>query len=96
MAVEIATFRLRDDARESAFLTADQLVQTEFFYVRTGIVRRTTARAPDGQWLVVTLWWSEEEAEAAAEAARLDPVHTAFMAHVDPESYTAKRFVSLD
>ena len=96
MAIEIATFRLRDDADESAFLAADERVQKEFFYARTGIVRRTTARSSDGDWLVVTMWGSEEEAAAAAEAAPSDPVHVAFMAHVDPESYTVKRFVSLD
>lgn len=96
MAIEIATFRLRDDAEESVFLAADERVQKEFFYGRPGIMRRTTARSSDGQWLVVTLWGSEEEAAAAAEAAPSDPVHTAFMEHVDPESFTAKRFVSLD
>lgn len=96
MAIEVAAFRLRDPAQEGAFLAADDRVQKEFFYQRLGIVRRTTARGRDGEWLVVTMWWSEEEAEAAATAAALDPVHTAFMAHIAPDSYTAKRFVSLD
>ena len=96
MAIEVATFRLRDGADESAFLAADERVQKEFFYTRPGIVRRTTARASDGDWLVVTLWGSVEEAEATETAAALDPVHGAFMAHVDTDGYSAKRFVSLD
>ena len=96
MAIEIATFRVRDDAEESEFVAADQLVQTEFFYSRPGLVRRTTAKGSNGEWLVVTLWGSAEEADAAAEAAVLDPVHKSFMAHVDAETFNAKRFVSLD
>ena len=96
MAIEVASFRLRDGADESAFIAADQRVQTEFFYLRPGLVRRTTARGSDGEWLVVTLWGSAEEAEAAAAVAAVDPVHTAFMAHVDADSFSAKRFVSLD
>ncbi len=96
MAIEIATFRLVEGADEATFLEADQRVQTEFFYSRPGIMRRTTARGADGEWLVLTLWGSAEDAEAAATAAETDPVHTAFMAQVDGESYVVKRFVSLD
>lgn len=96
MAIEVATFRLGEGVDEAAFLEADQRVQNEFFYAQAGLVRRTTARGVDGEWLVVTLWGSSDEAEAAAAAGAADPIHAAYMTQIDRDSYTVKRFVSLD
>jgi hypothetical protein len=96
LTIEVTTFHLAEGVDEATFLEADQRVQNEFFYTQLGLVRRTTARGADGEWLVVTLWGSADDAEAASTAAAIDPLHTAFMALVDRDTYSAKRFVSLD
>ncbi len=96
MAIEVATFRLGEGVHEAAFLEADQRVQNEFFYAQPGIVRRTTARGVGSEWLVVTFWGSLEEAEKATASGATDHIHAAYMAQIDRDSYTVKRFVSLD
>jgi hypothetical protein len=74
MVIETTTFRLADGVAEEAFLEADEEVRTGFLYHQTGMIRATTARADDGQWIVVVLWASYEDADAAAEVERLDAV----------------------
>jgi len=54
--IETLTFQLAPGTAQSAFLEADQRVQTDFFYRQPGLARRTTARGGDGEWLVVVLW----------------------------------------
>jgi hypothetical protein len=92
--IETAAFRLADGVPEADFRELDARVQTEFVYQQRGCVRRTTARASDGEWLVVTFWGSMTEAENAATAGRTDPVWLDFMKAVD--GYSVRRFSSLD
>jgi hypothetical protein len=94
--IENCTFRLAAEADEAAFLDADRKVQSDFIPNLTGFIRRTTARGEAGDWLVVTLWGSAELADAAAEQARGAPETTAFMALVDEDSVTLKRYETLD
>ncbi len=56
MVLEITTFRLLAGVDDETFLACDKAVQTEVFPNSPGFLRRTTARAPDGEWLVVVLW----------------------------------------
>jgi hypothetical protein len=65
--VETTTFRLADGVDEAAFLAADAARQAELSPQR-GFVRRTTARGEAGAWLVLAMWWSATEADAAAAA----------------------------
>ena len=69
MVVEIFTFRLVPGASDADFVAADARVQTEFYYARKGIVRRTTARS-GAEWAVVIFWQSMDDALATAEAAQ--------------------------
>jgi heme-degrading monooxygenase HmoA len=62
--IQTTTFRLAEGADEHAFLESDRLAQAELSSKR-GLVRRTTARSDDGSWLVITLWRSRDDAEAA-------------------------------
>lgn len=93
--IEITTFRLAPGTDTSAFLAADKRVQTEYFYLRDGLGRRTTARNDDGEWLVVTLWDSAASAEAADTAAPGDPAASAFWALVDAASVRTSRYEEL-
>jgi hypothetical protein len=51
-------------------------------------VRRTTARGEAGEWLVLSMWWSPAEADAAP-AAMPEGL-------VDPGSLRRGRFQTLD
>lgn len=93
MVIELTTLELVPGTDESAFRQADARVQTEFFYLQPGIVRRTTARDEDG-WIVVTFWENKASALAAAEAGRSDPAATAFGALV--EVLEVRRYESID
>jgi hypothetical protein len=94
--VEVFTFRLAPDVSESDVLAADALVQTDFYYQRPGMVRRTTARSVDGAWVVVVFWGSEADAQAAGEAAADHEATERFAALMDHGTVRVTRYESLD
>ena len=87
MLVETTTFRLAEGVDEATFLAADEALQAEINPLR-GFVRRTTARGDAGTWLVLALWWSAGEADAAPAAVPQDLV--------DSASVRRERFETLD
>ena len=91
MIVEIVTFRLADGVDEERFLAADHRVQTEYFYLQRGIVRRTTARGADGGWLVLTFWDSIEDADSAASALPEE-----YASLIDGTTIRTERYSTLD
>ncbi len=93
--VETTTFRLRAGADEAAFLTSDRRVQTELVPNQPGFVRRTTARR-DGEWVVVTLWASQDDATAFDAAVQGNGVQTEFDGHLEPTSVAVHRYDTLD
>jgi hypothetical protein len=94
--IELTTFELRAGVDQAAFLALDKAMQEEFFPTGAGFLRRTTARSDGGQWLVVTLWADEGDAERSATSAVDDPVVGAFMAALDPTSVSGTRYRTLD
>jgi hypothetical protein len=94
--IEIMTFRLSGSTDEAAFLAADRRLQVEFAYRQPGLLRRTTARHPDGEWIVVDLWRSEADADACSARWDGDAVAAAFMALVDRTSVQVRRYHELD
>ena len=94
--VELHTFRLVDADGERRFLEADARAQTAFAYQQAGLLRRTTARATDGEWLVVTLWASQHDAETADAAADGNDAVQALHATIDSTSATVRRYHTLD
>lgn len=86
--IDVTTFRLAPTSDEAAFLEADERVRTGVLYHRPGIVRATTARADDGEWAVIVIWGSDEEADDTA----LDEL----LALADPASVERKRFTTFD
>ena len=87
MLLETTTFRLADGVDEAAFLAADEERQAELS-PRRGFVRRTTARGEAGEWLVLAMWSSAAEADAAPPAVPVDLV--------DPDSVRTGRYQTLD
>lgn len=96
MFIVVWTFHLKPEITEDEFLAANERMQTEFVYQQPGFVRRTTARGKGGEWLVIGVWSTQEDAATAGQLANRDPVSQAANAMVDPSTVTVKRFETLD
>jgi len=92
--IETNTFRLADGVDEATFLEFDERVRTGFLYHQPGMARATTARAENGEWIVVVLWASDEDADAALDAGIKDGAMHRFMELVD--GFERKRYRTLD
>jgi hypothetical protein len=93
--VEVTRFRLAEGVDEDAFLALDRRLQTELVPNRRGFLRRTTARR-GGDWVVVTLWSSEDDATSFERATTSDPLVVEFGRQVAPGSLQTARFDTLD
>lgn len=93
--IEILRFRLGQGTTEAEFLAADRRLQEEFAYHQPGLLRRTTARGTDGDWIVIDLWQSAADADACDRRWEADPVAQAFMALLDRSSVTTERYQEL-
>jgi hypothetical protein len=93
--VETTTFRLVAGTKEDEFLASDRRVQNELVPNQPGFMRRTTARRGE-EWLVVTLWYSEQNAFDCAAVATGHPVQLEFESHIEPGSITTSRYETLD
>jgi hypothetical protein len=93
--VEVTTFRLAEGVSDGSFLALDKRVQTELVPNRPGFLRRTTARH-GGEWLVVMLWGSEDDAAAFSRETEDDPLQVEFARSVEAGSLHSTRFETLD
>jgi heme-degrading monooxygenase HmoA len=93
--VEITVFRLKHEVDPPSFLAIDKRVQTEVVPTQPGFLRRTTARR-EADWVVVTLWATEEAAVAFEEVVEGDQVWAQFIDAVAPDSFSSHRFDTLD
>jgi heme-degrading monooxygenase HmoA len=93
--VEITVFRLKHEVDALAFLEVDKRVQTQVVPNQTGFLRRTTARR-EADWVVVTLWATEDAAVAFEEVVEGNPVWAEFIEAIAPDSFSSHRFDTLD
>jgi hypothetical protein len=94
--IQILNFLLASGVGEDVFIAADKRVQVEFAYQQPGLMRRTTAQAADGEWMVVDLWRSAEDADACEEKWDLAPVCQEFMDLLDRTTARSRRYFELD
>jgi hypothetical protein len=94
--IEIFGFKLRPAADEAAFMAVDKRLQAEFAYQQPGLMRRTTARGTDGDWVVIDLWRSEADAERTSRAWGNDPLTAEFTGLIDPDTVLVRRYHELD
>lgn len=94
--IETVTFRLAPEVDEAGFLEADRRAQTEFAYQQPGLLRRTAARGQDGDWIVIVLWRSERDANAAAARSGSHPATSDLEALLDRTSVRRHRYAALD
>ena len=95
MIVELLTFRLRPEVSEDEVRAREARVYEEFAMQQPGIIRRTTARSVDGEWLVVQLWGDLAAAEAADRVAGAHPAVAALHELADPSSLSSRRYEDL-
>ncbi|HVT78072.1 MAG TPA: hypothetical protein VHD87_13640 [Acidimicrobiales bacterium] len=95
MLLEITTFRLLAEVDDESFLAADKAVQTEVFPNSPGYLRRTTAKADDGEWLVVVLWATEQDIDEFNARTVSDPVQLAFDELIDRGTIRTKRYTDI-
>ncbi len=94
--ITILTFRLTAGADEADFVAADKRLQAEFAYQQPGLMRRTTARGEDGEWVIVDVWRSAEDHDRCEAIWGQDPVTADFMTFVDGPSVRSGRYFELD
>jgi hypothetical protein len=93
--VEVTRFRLADGVDDDTFLALDRRLQTDLVPNRPGFLRRTTAgRGAD--WVVVTLWSSEDDAASFERDTSSDPLVVEFGRLVATGSLQHARFDTLD
>jgi hypothetical protein len=97
--IEIDVFSLRDGVASSQFVELDQRVQAEFFHLQPGLVRRTVARH-GSDWLVLTFWGSQEDADGAGGSAigiaADDGLVESYLAMIDGNTRRTRRFETLE
>jgi hypothetical protein len=93
--IEVQTFRLVAGADEEEFRVADERLQTEFFYVQPGLIRRTSGRSADGVFVALVHWDSEDKAVAAAVSLVSAPSWVAVAPLVDLSTLGIQRFLAL-
>jgi heme-degrading monooxygenase HmoA len=93
--VEITTFRLAEGVTDASFLALDRRVQTELVPNQPGFMRRTTARHGD-EWLVVTLWSTDEAAAAYQRAVEGSPLQVEFDHAREAGTLHLARYETLD
>jgi heme-degrading monooxygenase HmoA len=93
--VEVTTFRLAEGVSDESFLALDRRVQTELVPNQPGFLRRTTARHGD-DWLVVTLWASDEDAGAFQRTAEGHPLQVGFEQAAEAGTLHLARYTTLD
>jgi hypothetical protein len=96
MIIETLTFRLAPGTDEATFLEADRRAQTEFTYQQPGLIRRTTARGADGHWIVIVMWQTAADADAAVARANGHPAAADFVSLLEETSVQRRRFETLD
>ena len=93
--VEVTTFRLAEGVTDASFLALDRRVQTELVPNQPGFMRRTTARHGD-DWLVVTLWSTEDAAAAYERALEGQPLQAEFAGALEAGTFHLTRYTTLD
>jgi len=93
--VELTTLRLAEGVSDESFLALDHRIQTELVPNQPGFLRRTTARR-GGEWLVVTLWASEEDAAAYERLVEGHPLQLELEHAAEAGTLHQARYITLD
>lgn len=85
--LEVETFTLVEGCDATAFRALDEAMQEWCYLNRPGLARRTTARADDNFYVVITLFETAEQSQSNYHAVS-DPVVVAWSAVITEASRT--------
>jgi hypothetical protein len=94
--IEILRFKLAPGVDDADFVAADKRLQAEFAYQQPGLLRRTTARGAEGEWVVIDLWHSWADADRCDGVWGQDQVSDHFQSLVDRATMQVHRYNELD
>lgn len=94
--IAVDTFSLAAGVDRDAFVAADERVQQAFAYQQPGLERRTAASGAGNRWLVIEVWGSHEELDAARAAEAADGAVQAWQELVDMSTRRREVFDTLD
>ncbi len=90
--IEVVRFKLAPGVSTAAFLALDQAVEREHVAKQAGFLRRESASAPPGEWLVIVHWASAADADASMASFEAAPAAAAFMKGLEVSSMIMQRF----
>ena len=90
--VEVIHFRMREGANEEEFIREDERVGREYTPYQPGFISRESAKNDEGDWVVIVHWESAEDAEASMEKFPNDPTALRFIALMDSDTFSMKRY----
>ncbi len=86
MVLEIATFHLIDNVKETDFLNEHKKVHETWVIIQPGYVSRVTTKSDVGEWKDVITWESMEHAHNASKNIMSSPEVGPWMKMIDPKS----------
>ncbi|MDX1958532.1 MAG: hypothetical protein SFU98_08165 [Leptospiraceae bacterium] len=87
--IEWAPFELTENAKQTEFLAASEILQSEFLDKQEGFIRRELLHLEGRKWVDLVYWKNQELAHKAMENSMNHPVcqnYFHFMVPFDPES----------
>jgi heme-degrading monooxygenase HmoA len=90
--VEIARFKLKADADETAFLATEERLSNGQICQQKGFISREIAKGENGEWVVILHWESGEDSEAWRPKFMQDPDGQAFASQLDFSSMKQDRY----
>jgi hypothetical protein len=91
--VEVIHFRMQEGADEEEFIREDERVGREYTPYQPGFISRESAKNDEGDWVVIVHWESAEDAEASMQKFPNDPTAQRFIAMMDSDTFSMKRFL---
>ena len=91
-ALEIVTYKIKDGAKVTDFLTASVDMEEGFARKQEGFISRTFARSEANEWVDVIRWQTMADAEAASKAALQSPVCAPMFGMIDGPSVRMMHF----
>ncbi len=92
--IEVVRFKLAAGVSPQDFLVLDQAVERQHVAQQPGFLRRESASAAGGEWLVIVHWASARDADASMASFASAPAAAAFMKGLDVNTMTMQRFTS--
>ena len=90
--IEVVRFQLAAQVSPTDFLVLDQAVERQHVAKQPGFLRRESAFAPGGEWLVIVHWASTADADASMNSFASAPAAAEFMKNLDANTMTMQRF----